>query len=106
MKKNRLIFYCLFALFHLGAFIFTIVLDNNSSLLFKMVGWVPSFKWITLFGLVLFITDVLWARSANKKSEAEKSTLNQELNMLKAKLFDLQEAAKSTAASQSNSPKP
>jgi hypothetical protein len=103
MKKSRLIFYCLFALFHLGAFIFTVVLDYNSNLLFKMVSWVHSFKWITLFGLALFVIDFLWVRAAKKESDAEKSEINREMNILKAKLFDLQEGAKSTA--QSNPPK-
>jgi hypothetical protein len=98
MKKNRWIFYGIFAFFHLGAFIFTVILDNNTSLLFKMVSWVPSFKWITLLGLIFLITDVVWARAAHREDEKEKAALNHELNTLKAKLFDLQEAAKSSGA--------
>jgi hypothetical protein len=96
MKKNRLIFYLIFALFHLGAFIFTVVLDNNANILFQMVGWVPAFKWVTLFGLILLIIDVVWSFIMNKESQSEKATLNHELNTLKAKLFDLQEAARTS----------
>jgi hypothetical protein len=107
MKKNRWIFFSIFALFHLGAFIFTVILDNNTSLLFKMVGWVPSFKWITLIGLILLIIDIVWAMSIHKESQKEKAALNHELNTLKAKLFDLQEAAKPVSAPRSPSnPKP
>jgi hypothetical protein len=105
MKKNRWIFFSIFALFHFGAFIFTVILDNNTSLLFKMVGWVPSFKWITLFGLILLITDIVWAMSIQKENDKEKDALNHELNTLKAKLFDLQEAAK-TAQRPTTNPKP
>jgi hypothetical protein len=94
MKKNRLIFFGIFAFFHFAAFVFTVVLDNNTSLLFKMVGWVPSFKWITLLGVILLITDVLWAFSIHRETQKEKAALVHELNTLKAKLFDLQEAAK------------
>ncbi|HYC83809.1 MAG TPA: hypothetical protein VEB86_01250 [Chryseosolibacter sp.] len=97
MKKNRWIFFALFALFHFSAFIFTIILDNNTNLLFKMVGWVWSFKWITLIGLLLFIVDVVWAVSVYKEHKREKDALNHEINTLKAKLFDMQEATKLNA---------
>jgi hypothetical protein len=106
MKKNRLIFYSIFALFHLISFIFTVVLDNNTSLLFKMVGWVPSFKWVTLLGLIMVIVDFLWARSVQKETEKEKDALTLELNTLKAKLFDLQEAAKNVSIPKPSGGKP
>jgi len=94
MKKNRLIFYAIFAIFHIGAFLFTVMLDNNTSLLFSMVQYVPAFKYATLFGVLLIIGDFAWSWSATKEAEKEKSVLAKELNTLKAKLFDLQEAAK------------
>lgn len=94
MKQNRWIFYGLFALFHVSAFIFTIILDNNSSLLLKMVNWVWSFKWITFIGLLLLVIDVVWTLSVYKEAQKERNAFNHELNTLKAKLFDLQEASK------------
>lgn len=104
MKKNRWIFYSVFGLFHLTAFIFTFILDNNTSLMFKMVSWVPAFKWVTLFGLLLLVADVLWVLSVNKESAKERDALQHELNTLKAKLFDLQEASRksSVQSGQSN----
>jgi hypothetical protein len=105
MKKNRLIFYLIFALFHLGAFIFTIILENNTNLLLSMVSWVPWFKWITLLGLLLLIADVIWAYTINKESQKEKNALTHELNTLKAKLFDLQEAARTSGSQQTPSQK-
>jgi hypothetical protein len=94
MKKNRLIFYAIFAVFHLSAFLFTVILDNNTSLLFSMVQYVPLFKYGTLLGVLLIIGDFVWSWSTAKDAEKEKSALAHELNTLKAKLFDLQEAAK------------
>jgi len=94
MKKNRLVFYSIFAIFHISAFIFTVVLDNNTSLLFSMVRYVPLFKYATLIGLLLLISDFVWSWIANKELAKQNSTLADELNNLKAKLFDLQEAAK------------
>lgn len=52
------------------------------------------FKWITFLGLVILVVDVVWALKANKDATKEKAALTLELNTLKAKLFDLQEVAK------------
>ena len=98
MNKNRLIFYLVFALFHIGAFIFTIILDGNTDLMFQMISWVPWFKWITFLGLTLLCVDVVWSWIINKNAEREKAALTKELHTLKAKLFDLQEVAKAEAA--------
>ena len=94
MNKNRLIFYSVFAAFHLCAFIFTVLLDNDTSLLFSMVKYVPLFKYATLLGLIMLVIDVIWSWIINRDSQKEKGALTHELNTLKAKLFDLQEAAK------------
>lgn len=97
MNRNRLILYIIFGVFHLGAFVFTVMLDNDTGLLFKMVSYVPTFKWLTLFGLLLLIADVTWAFLAQRTETKEKAALTQELNTLKAKLFDHQEATKKQA---------
>lgn len=94
MNRNRLIFFIVFGAFHLGAFVFTVWLEKDTGLLFKMVSYVPTFKWITLFGLLLLITDVLWSFMLDRTGTRDKAALNKELNSLKAKLFDYQEAAK------------
>jgi hypothetical protein len=107
MKKNRWIFYAVFGLFHLAAFIFTVVLQGNTGLLLKMAGWIPYFKWITLLGLILLIVDIIWAISDQKAHQKERAALSHELNTLKAKLFDLQEASRnSPAPTNPGKPKP
>jgi ABC-type transport system involved in cytochrome bd biosynthesis fused ATPase/permease subunit len=95
MTKNRLIFYAIFAAFNFAAFIFTLILENNTQMLFSMVQYVPWFKYGTLLGLILVIIDVIWSWFINRESQKEKAALTHELNTLKAKLFDLQEEAKS-----------
>ena len=91
MQKNRLIFYLIFALFHLAAFIFTVALGNSSSFLMSMFSWVPYFKWVTLLGVILVGVDFVWSWITVKESARERAALTHEVNTLKAKLFDLQE---------------
>jgi hypothetical protein len=97
MKRNRLIFYAVFAAFHLFLVFFTIYVESNKndfSFLTQMLKWVSILKYGAMLGLALLIIDVLWDRSTAKESERERDALAHELNTLKAKLFDLQEAAK------------
>ncbi len=91
MKKSRLIFYLIFALFHIGAFTFTVALGNDTSFLMRMFSWVPYFKWVTLLGVLLVLIDFIWSMKANRDHDHEKDTLGREVNTLKAKLFDMQE---------------
>jgi ABC-type transport system involved in cytochrome bd biosynthesis fused ATPase/permease subunit len=98
MNKNRLIFYAIFAAFHLCAFIFTIVIENSSSMLFSMVKYISWFKYGTLLGLILVIIDVIWSWIINRDTGKQKAALTQELNTLKAKLFDLQETSRQSPA--------
>lgn len=106
MKKNRLIFYLIFALFHIGAFIFTVALGSNSSFLISMFSWVPYFKWVTLLGVLLVVVDFVWASIATKDSNREKSALSHEINSLKAKMFDLQEQVAKDSGQRPMSPPP
>ena len=61
-------------------------------------------KWGAMLGLVLLITDVLWSFMINRESEKANAMLAQENNTLKAKLFDLQEAAKAAPPSRPSNP--
>ncbi|MGC1243575.1 MAG: hypothetical protein WA874_18420 [Chryseosolibacter sp.] len=100
MKNNRVIFYLIFALFHIGALIFTIQLGNSSSFLMSVFSWVPYFKWVTLLGVVLVIIDFTWAIASARESKRERAILSQEVNTLKAKMFDLQEQMSKTSSTQ------
>lgn len=96
MKKNRVIFYLIFGAFHLFLVFFTMYVENNRndfSFLTKMLKWMSLMKWGAILGLVLLIADAVWSFMTTRESEKEKALLTHEINTLKAKLFDLQEAA-------------
>jgi hypothetical protein len=103
MNKNRIIFYLVFASFHVGAFIFTLLIQDFNFLT-RIYQYIKLFKFITFFGIILIIIDVVWSLIVNRDSQKEKAMLTHELNTLKAKLFDLQEIAKESDAAK-NAPK-
>src|SRR4030095_15284335 len=97
MKKNRLIFYAAFGAFHLFIVFFTFYIDSNKNdlgMLTQVLKLMGVMKWGAMLGLILLIADVLWSFMASRESEKANAMLTQENNTLKAKLFDLQEAAK------------
>src|SRR5688572_12599359 len=97
MKKNRLIFYAVFGAFHVFLLIFTIYMESNKndfSFLTQMLKMMSLMKYGAMFGLALLITDVVWHMSAHKEHDKEKAVLSHEINILKAKLFDMQETSK------------
>jgi hypothetical protein len=99
MKKNRLIFYAVFGAFHLFLVFFTFYMESNKndfSFLTQMLRLISLMKYGAIFGLILLITDVIWDRATAKEHEKENAALTGELNTLKAKLFDLQEASKAS----------
>lgn len=100
MNNKRLIFYAVFGVFHIFLLIFSIYVDSQKedfAFLTALLGWISVTKYGAMFGLVLLITDFAWSFTLHKKNEFEKTSLNNELTTLKAKLFDLQEAAKKAA---------
>jgi hypothetical protein len=97
MTKNRKIFYLVFAIFQVVAFIFTLYIEDFSFLtkIYKYIGW---FKYITFFGIMLVVTDAVWTWIVSRDTQKEHGALTHELNTLKAKLFDLQEVARKSEA--------
>lgn len=102
MKRNKLIFYAVFAAFHLFLVFFSIYVESNKndfSFLTMMLKYISILKYGAILGLILLVVDVIWSRSSAREHSREKDALTHELNTLKAKLFDLQEASKVTTAS-------
>ena len=96
MKKNRVIFYLIFGAFHLFLVFFTMYVESNRndfSFLTKMLKWMSLMKWGAILGLMLLIADAIWSFITTGEAEKEKAMLTHEINTLKAKLFDMQEAA-------------
>jgi len=97
MKKNRLIFYGFFALFHLFIFFFSLYVDSqrdNLQFLLAMQKKIWMIKYGSFVGLVLLAIDVVWLLRGERSHSREMSKLEAEMMQLKAKLFDLQEEAR------------
>ncbi|MBL7845069.1 MAG: hypothetical protein KF846_17120 [Cyclobacteriaceae bacterium] len=97
MKKNRLIFYSVFGALHLFIFLFSLYMDGqkeNVAFLFQMQGKIWMLKYGSLILLFLMVANVILHYRDNRRNQREKDELTKELNNLKAKLYDLQEAAK------------
>lgn len=96
MKKNRLIFFSVFGAFHLLLVLFTFYVEsqkNDFAFLTQILRYMSWLKYGALLGLLLLIADVIWTRLTARAHDREMAALAQEVNALKAKLFDLQEAA-------------
>lgn len=97
MKKNRLIFYAFFALFHLFIFFFSIYVDgekDNFHFLLSLQKKIGLLKYGSFIGLILLAIDFVWVMRGERKHVTERGQLQKDMDALKAKLFDLQEAAK------------
>jgi len=95
MARSRIIFYIIFGVYQLLAFIFTIVMESSASFLFKLVAYVGWFKYITFFGLLLIVTDFVWMWMDTRKQKKLEDGYRHENNVLKAKVYDMQQGVKS-----------
>ncbi len=101
MKKNRLIFYAVIGVLHLFVLIFSIYMDNkknDTALLFKLYDKIWLLKYCSFVLLVFFATNIVLHLRDNRRHIRENQGLIQELNTLKAKLYDLQENDRQKAA--------
>ena len=94
MNKRRLIFLLVFGIYHLAALIFTIYMDFDKSILFSLLDKISLFKYGALLGIILFAVEGLWSWRDAKDAEREREAMRLENNTLKAKVYDLTEAAK------------
>jgi hypothetical protein len=94
MNKRRLIFLLIFGTYHLAALIFTIYMDYDKSILFSLLDKISLFKYGAFLGIVLFAVEAFWSWRDAKNAELEREAMRLENNTLKAKVYDLTEAAK------------
>lgn len=98
MTRKRIIFYSIFGVYQLAAFVFTLIVDSMQSnaigllSLIKYIGW---FKYITFLGLVLVLIDFIWLWRDSSKQKKQDEAFRHENNVLKAKVYDMQEGLKS-----------
>lgn len=65
---------------------------NNIQFLLALQGKIWLLKYGSLIGIILLATDLAWDWNARRTFKNEKERLNHEIDGLKAKLFDMQEA--------------
>jgi hypothetical protein len=90
MSKRRLILYLVFAVYQLGAFIFTVMVDGHLDLL-GLLKFIPSFKYISFIGVLLIVADLVWYLIEKRTLRKRDEELIKENNVLKAKIYDLQQ---------------
>lgn len=97
MSKRRIIFFAIFGGYHLIILFFTLYIgsgDIDFGLLAELYGKISWFKYGALIGLVLFLTDFMWAWLEDRKIKKEHDAFRLENNTLKAKVYDYQQAGK------------
>ena len=98
MPRKRLILYLAFAVYQVISFIFTILVDGHLDLL-GLLKFIPWFKYITFLGVTFIIVDFVWFWMDRRAAKQRQSDLEKENNVLKAKIYDFQEAAKTSSVS-------
>lgn len=99
MTRNRIIFYSIFGVYQLLSFIFTIVMDstNSTTFLFGMLKYIGWFKYVTFLGVVLILVDFTWLWMDIRRQKKATEESRHENNVLKAKVYDMQQGVKSEA---------
>ncbi|MFM8911580.1 MAG: hypothetical protein ACKOE6_01525 [Flammeovirgaceae bacterium] len=97
MNQRRLIFLAVFGAYHLLSLIFTLYIDGDTSVLLSLVSKVYLFKYGAFFGLILFITELVWTWRDSRSFEKEVEAMRHENNVLKAKVYDLTDGGKKSA---------
>ncbi|GAA0890566.1 hypothetical protein GCM10009122_02440 [Fulvivirga kasyanovii] len=99
MRKPRSIFYIIYFLFHIGLLLVSIYVNYKSEdfeFLLKLRVRMDLMIYVAIAGLVLFFIDIMLITMEVRNHKKERERLEHEVNSLKAKMFDLQEATKST----------
>ena len=90
MTRSRIIFYTVFGVYMLMAFIFTLYIERIALSLVHYLSW---FKYITFLGLLMIIADFVWLWMDQRKFKKMDEANRHENNVLKAKVYDLQQGA-------------
>lgn len=99
MRKPRSIFYIIYFLFHIGLLLVSIYVNYKSEdfeFLLRLRERMDTMIYVAVAGLILFFVDIVLITMEGRNYKKEKEKLEHEVNSLKAKMFDLQEATKTT----------
>ena len=95
MNRKRLLLYLIFAVYQILSFIFTIMVDGHIDLL-GLLKYIPAFKFISAIGVILIVVDFTWYWLDHRTNRRKLEAQEKENNVLKAKIYDYQEAGKKT----------
>ncbi|MBN8577465.1 MAG: hypothetical protein J0L66_11020 [Cytophagales bacterium] len=96
MNQRRRIFFAIFGFYHVFILLFVLYVESRKELsdLLSLYGNLKLFKYGALLGIILFVIDVVWNFLENRSVKKEFENLRHENNTLKAKVYDLQQPAK------------
>lgn len=89
-------FYSLFGLYHLMVLVFIFIVKSEKDIT-RLFDYYKEINWIvggSIFGICLFLIDLAWTWFEIRKNKKEQEAMRLENNLLKAKIYDFQEAAK------------
>lgn len=98
MNKRKRIFFGVFGGYHLVILLFVIYIESNKEdfgILSQLYSKISLLKYGAVLGIILFAVDLIWSWIDNRNAQKEHDSLRHENNTLKAKVYDLQQPAKS-----------
>ena len=103
MKRNTLIVYAVFLVFILTIIATTfyfesVVAKADFATMFELAKNATTFKYLSFLGLIILAADFTIHFVSVRQLTKDKEAMQLEMNSLKAKLFDLQEANKTVVA--------
>lgn len=97
MNKRRRIFFLIFGVYHIILLVFISYIEiqkNDLSLLYGLYTKISLMRNGAILGLVLFLIDFLWNWFEKRNAKKDQDNIRHENDMLKAKLYDLQQTSK------------
>lgn len=96
MKKPKSIFYLVYFLFHISLLVVAIYVNYRSEdfeFLLKLRSNMSLMTYVSVAGLILFAINMILISMEVRNNKQTKAKLENEVNSMKAKMFDLQEVA-------------
>lgn len=102
MKKGTTIFLIFYFVFHVVLLVGAIVVNLRSEdfeFLFSVRDNMAGTVWFAVLGMLLFIINVIMISLSTRSHKKSEEKLRQEINSLKAKVYDLQDVSASSRSS-------
>ncbi len=97
MSKSKVIFYSIFGAFHIMLFFLSLYIEGKQddiSFLFELRTKIVYMKYISIIGLILMVSNVIIVMVEKRTIDKDIEAMKKEVNLYKAKLYDVQEAQK------------